>query len=566
MKYLVTSFLMLAFLAQAFATVDQKYKMEKFVDSLENLFLSDYAMLEWKKEKFDWDPTSKLQEIRQGIQDDKITSLDHFHQNLHGFIASTKDWHVGMRFERTASSKLNFEVRSAEGRYFIVWIDRKKLPKEVFPFNKGDELVSMDGKSIKDIIKSLNLNEDKTGETFAEMSLTHRRARSGELDLPQGNSLFVFKKKSDKFKKEYTHSLTWDYKKEILPNYKEFDLTLRAKAEKYFRGITERRRYLGTSAYQWSKDSTNPHGLGEKKSFIPALGKVIWEAPESNYYHAYIYKTKEGKRFGFVRIKHYMPLDENGKDEKEKRIKPYTDLQNLLKYFEEFTEGLVIDQVNNPGGDIFYGYFIASMLTDKIIKTIPEKEILSPGSSLSAYENLKELEEIKTQDDVKKKYKTELLGGLSINLQHIRMLKNYYQAMLEDGSSGKRLSRLNYVLGMEYINPHKSVHYTKPVVILVNELSISAGDFFPALVQDNGLAKILGVKTSGAGGYVKGARIPNTLGIQSTRVTGSIAFRKGVTPIENLGVTPDIIHEFTVKDLTEDYSDYIKKINQQFTK
>src|SRR5262249_32681194 len=46
--------------------------------------------------------------------------------------------------------------------------------------------------------------------------------------------------------------------------------------------------------------------------------------------------------------------------------------------------------------------------------------------------------------------------------------------------------------------------YTKPIIILIDELSISAADIFPAMMQDNHRALLVGVRSSGGGGSVSG--------------------------------------------------------------
>jgi len=81
-------------------------------------------------------------------------------------------------------------------------------------------------------------------------------------------------------------------------------------------------------------------------------------------------------------------------------------------------------------------------------------------------------------------------------------------------------------------------------------------------MQDNQRAVIFGTKTAGAGGHVVETRFPNLLGIKAFITTGSLGYRLNGKPIENLGVTPDIMQEVTENDIKNEYQDYIKALHQ----
>ena len=95
-----------------------------------------------------------------------------------------------------------------------------------------------------------------------------------------------------------------------------------------------------------------------------------------------------------------------------------------------------------------------------------------------------------------------------------------------------------------------------PILLLVNELDFSCGDFFPSILQDNDRATIMGTRTAGAGGAVQGVEVPNLVGVGSMSFTTTIAERINQQPLENLGVTPDIEYQMTVEDMQNGFQGY----------
>jgi C-terminal processing protease CtpA/Prc len=120
----------------------------------------------------------------------------------------------------------------------------------------------------------------------------------------------------------------------------------------------------------------------------------------------------------------------------------------------------------------------------------------------------------------------------------------------EIAAGRKKPTKLGYLAGVEKILPAKN-HYTKKIVVLINEVDFSAAEFLAAMLQDSKRATLFGQRTAGAGGCAKAVSVPNAdrLGIESLTVRWTLAWRVTGRPIEGLGVHPDVHYSITAEDL-----------------
>ena len=198
---------------QVSAATELQKKMVQFIDSVAGVYDSMYAPALWKKEFSSWSLDSEVDKAKKQILAKENISLSEYHKIINQFILSMKDFHVSVRFHATEKSTLPFMVRGTEERYFLVYIDRKKLPKDNFPLEIGDEVISMNDKPVKDIISEIKStygeNTEVTDQALAEMSLTSRSASKSDT-VPSGPVKITFKK-DDKL---VSHQLIWEYEKE----------------------------------------------------------------------------------------------------------------------------------------------------------------------------------------------------------------------------------------------------------------------------------------------------------------------------------------------------------------
>lgn len=517
-----------------------------------SIFQYHYAPKEWKESLLGWDLEEEYRIAKTAVEENPSITVPEFQQIIHTFIRSSQDYHVACRFDDTESSSLLFSVKSVDGRYFVYSIDTKRLDTELIQIQIGDELLSIDGVPVdtvaQDLLKNIARGIPDTDQALVDPIVT-QRTRDDCLTIPNGSALVKFRDKETGQIKAY--EMLWHYEPEYVTYHKEI---ARTTDKPYVQPIME--------AADWMTDLPvvgRGKLLGEKKSDISRLGKVLWKNDKDNIFHAYIFETPEGENVGFLRIPHFRSLSYDSEEEMEELVEIFT-------RFEEFTSKLVIDQTNNPGGKLFYLYDIVSLLAYEPIKLPKNKVLLSPTMIADYRMDLKDLENVYSNDTALK-YLEGLYFGRKPSLQLIEMLKNYYKTMISEWESGKNLSDPVYLLGIESINRHPDVVYTKPVLVLVNELDISCGDFFPAIMQDNKRAVIMGNRTAGAGGCVMKKTFLNNEGIRLVGYTWTIAERIGTgLPIENLGVTPDVHYKTTTKDLQFGFKEYKAAILEQLKK
>ncbi|MEK6627320.1 MAG: protease-like activity factor CPAF [Bdellovibrionota bacterium] len=544
---------LLSFTSEAQISKEFKNKLADEMKFIANVYSQHYAPKQWKEKHLGWNLESELGTALAKIN--AASSVYDYRNALADFIESTQDYHVAVRFYSTEKASLPLSFRTFEGKTILVGIDRKKLPLDSFPFAIGDELIAIDEIYITEILSDLVLSKGKnvpgTDLAMADMFLTSRSARSN-MKVPKGPVSLTFQRADENT--PIRHQLIWDYQKEQIPgggaNLSQLTESATLESNKFNR-LMPLPMMMSNEALDFA-DINSDWGIGKKTSFVPKLGEKIWASANDSIFDAYIYSNHAGKLVGVIRIPSYTPEDADA---------AIAEMAGLIQKMEKLTSVLVIDQVNNPGGSVFYLYSLVSLLISESATTPRHQMSLNEKLVSSAVDTLNELKSITTLAEAKKII-GETSSGYPVTLQFVTYVREYCNFIIEQWAMGKKLSDPYYIWGVDRINPHATTRYTKPIVLLVNELDFSGGDFFPAILQDNNRVTIFGTRTAGAGGYVQSIQFPNLFGFSNITITGSLAHRENHKPIENLGVTPDVEHNITVDDLRENLGFYTSQINE----
>jgi hypothetical protein len=222
----------------------------------------------------------------------------------------------------------------------------------------------------------------------------------------------------------------------------------------------------------------------------------------------------------------------------------------VMDQFDNFVDGLVVDQTHNPGGFLEYcvdftrlfvaapGHnFVQAYNTDRawISAFRDEARLIDP--TLSSEE------------------------ALSYELRAARIEAAY--------DAGQGISPpMPMHLGKE-LPPDPSYVWTKPKLVLIDELAGSCADIFPMLVKANGIAPLFGRRTIGLGGNVEAfgplsnsqAALRLTRGLFTTHQDDE-TYAPGDF-IENNGVSPDIEHVITTADYRGGFVDYMTHFSEE---
>lgn len=532
-----------------------KRRMVADLDIIKHALDIQYAPQDWKKFYAGWDLEAECTKAKDRVWSLSPPSVKQFHQIVKDFLSTTQDYHVKAVFLSTESATLPFIVKGIGERYFIDWIDQKRLTSDVYSIHVGDEVLEFDHRPINEVIQDLKdrggfRSNPQTDQSLAELKLTSRVGRLGDV-VPKGSSILKIRSAQGLVR---SYQLSWDYQLEQIRSpfeYLAWHSPLADWALQWYRSgeprIGHTHMMSPLKEMRVDRADSDIRGLGSYYSFVPKLGLTLWSHEKSPFY-AYIYLNSQKRKIGYIRIPHYEMNDPED----------FKAFGEIIQQFEKETEALVIDQVNNYGGLVRTEYTLVSMLTNRPLSTPRHRIMITQQDVAMALSILDFLEIMRSDQDVRQIFQ----GSSSFETyQTVLFLKSYYQFIIDEWNAGHLLTDPIHVEGVDFVNPHPSCCYTKPILVLINELDFSGGDFFPAIMQDNQRALLFGTKTAGAGGFVIPLSFPNANGIDRIYYTASIAERLNHQPIENLAVVPDIEYQLTEADVRGGYRQYRSAVN-----
>ena len=478
---------------------------------------SSYGPLDYKKsiQKIDIDQlqTSYLQKIQNSITNEE------FYYLINQFVAEFKDSHFAAIIPTDVRSSLPFTVELVQNKVLIDAPAKPMQPNtEAFPFKKGDELVSINGVPVQDIMKDLSKyvgqGSDKTLRRVMAYALTSRRAAR----LPVQTGTVTIAVKQQDTATILSKDFTWDQTGTAIPESLE--------------SIKKGPSYLATLSIKENLDSilgaqteNSYRCSGTTRIAIPEGATLVSTVPFVSYY----YPTAKGN-VGYVRIPHYSPPGETAEFAISQNFSQY---EKVIGIMEKNTVGLVIDQDHNCGGYVELVNKLAGLFMNKPYRPMYFKLVANKENYFEYKNYVAELDPLTTWFDMTQKVS--------------ELLKTTWQ-------KGVRMTDFTSLDGQEWLAPNLTV-YTKPIVMTIDELSGSGGDAFPSMLQGYGRVKLIGTRTMGAGGHVS-SNSPLNYSQINVSMTRSLFFRPDGVPVENNGAVPDYPYEITTDDFINGYKGY----------
>lgn len=515
---------------------------QKLLDfqQLAALYAKQYAPYEWKRDALGID----LLQIGPWLDKVRRSKDDlEFYEICAQYIASLNDAHAQFFLPSDFFATLGFEVDLYDGKPLIEFIDAATARS--YSFRTGDELISIDGKTVAEWLKEFAKytvygNPRSTDRSNAVLltvriqSIYPRAAEIGE------EATLVIRRRSTGTLE--TYKLPWE--KSGLPFSvigpvpsprlnAVLKMRPRAPAPGPANDELAQPSYLQPLRELQNlrlPDRKNLRGFGEVTPvFQPSFPSsfVRRRGLSTDFFYSGTFEAS-GKRIGFIRIPDMLAYDGSA-------AAPFAlrQFDTEIAFLEANTDGLVVDIMRNPGGIGCYSEELLRRLIPYQFRGMGQEVRVTRDWVLAfsqAIEEAKFFGEDQRTINQLENFLTQLQNAYKQN-------RGRTDALPQCGLVFER----NPVAGPAL--------YTKPILLLTDEFTVSAAEIFAAIFQDSKRGQLFGWRTAGAGGSVSNTVSTGFYSEAQANVTQSLMLREGqvliseypTTPyIENVGVRPEI--------------------------
>ena len=268
-------------------------------------------------------------------------------------------------------------------------------------------------------------------------------------------------------------------------------------------------------------------------SFVRRLGL------DGDYFYSGSFSAG-GKNIGYIRIPDF--LDPSQPDEE---FFAQQEFESEIAFFQKNTDGMVVDVMSNPGGDGCYAEALVQELVPYRFRGVGQQIRVTQDFILGVSQEIDQ---------------APLLGYDQTTVDQLNSILVELQAAYQQN----RGLTVDIPLCNTYFERDpatdingNSIAYTKPILLLTDEFTMSAAEVFAAEFQDSQRGPLFGWRTTGGGGDRTNAQESGFYSESYATVTQALLVRTQniVTPdfpttsyIENVGVRPDIAADYMTAD------------------
>lgn len=520
-----------------------------------------YGPYEWKRDLLNFD-LYNLDPWRRRVREAK-SDLEYF-EIAAQYVASLQDTHSSLVLPSNFVAFIPISVDVFDGKYLIDALSRAQLPLAQYPFVVGDEVISIDGRPANELVE-----EFMKLEGFGNPIATRRLAASRlfqRVGAFQPRAHEVGDQATIRIRRVATgtveeYRIPWT--KQGVPLTSGANLPPLQFGAKPTRGTAtdpdplqpeSASEPLGRTLLKQlqnrsiSKDRARIIGFGTRSPFFPLpTGFQVRKGSLASHFHLSGLFQAEGKRIGYLRFPNFSPPNTNA---------AINELAEEVAFFQANADGVIIDITRNTGGGC-YGEIAAQFLIPYRFRTVAD--------------------EIRPNRIMITQLEAALANPIGLEAWEIALLRRMYNdlttAFAENRGRTGPIPACNLDLDIDPIRFTDGTLFalTKPMLVLVDELTISFGDSMAQMLSDAKRGTLFGLRTNGAGASVLDA---NPGGI--TEATISYAWTIGLRqqPVsapgyprtayyENVGIWPDIIYDvMTEENLRNSYRPYVQAFTQ----
>ena len=522
---------------------------------LASLFSTYYAPADWKEQLFGVDVLN----IQPWL--DKVaktqTDLD-FYEVCVDYVASLNDSHDQFSMTSDFVARLGFTTDVYDGSLLIDSINRTLLPSKNYPFTFGDELISVDGVDAKQILASYLKYAPQGNPSAARRIAAARLTIRPQSVMPHatevGDTANVVIRRLNGNSETYT--IPWSKTGTPLtvgpvpsPKSVKQPQPRLASEPDYMAPLRE---------LQWS-GVLNPEetGLNGYGSQAPVFGASLPSfqftrrlgGSASDFFYSGTFKFFE-LTIGYIRIPNYAPTSTS---------LALQTFEKEIAFMNANTDGLVVDEMRNTGGNLCFGENIAQRLIPYPFRATAFETRAFWGRVVGFYNAMIAAKAANASWDVIQQY--ELI----------------YNELLSAAQSGRRVTNpIPLCSSSSDLQPAMDaagnvIAYQKPIMLLIDEFTTSTADSVAGMMQDSNRATLYGLRTNGAGGnnttldagvFSEGIT-GMTLALQSRKDYVGTAGYPVTKYIENVGVHPNVEVDYMTKDdLLQNGAPFVEKFLQ----